>query len=112
LPPGSDPVRNLAAPRAPTVYPHPGRVTGRRHATPAEAVRLRYNRFVILFTLVAALALPLAGKTVAVDPGHNGGNFAHPRAIGGLVDAATLRKPCDTTGTATANGYTEAEYTF
>jgi N-acetylmuramoyl-L-alanine amidase len=70
--------------------------------------------------LAAALALalspdglaaaPLAGRTIVIDPGHNGGNYAHPREIGRLVDAGTLRKPCDTTGTQTAGGYTEAAY--
>jgi N-acetylmuramoyl-L-alanine amidase len=52
----------------------------------------------------------LAGSTVLIDPGHNGANAAHPREIGRLVDAGTLRKPCDTTGTQTASGYTEAAY--
>ena len=54
----------------------------------------------------------LRGKTVVVDPGHNGGNRLHPREIGRLVDAGTLRKPCDTTGAQTASGYTEAVYTL
>src|SRR6185503_15696707 len=60
--------------------------------------------------LAAALVLPLAGKTIAIDPGHDGGNWAHPAEIGRLVDAGTLRKACDTTGTTTAGGYTEAAY--
>jgi N-acetylmuramoyl-L-alanine amidase len=54
--------------------------------------------------------MPLAGKTVAVDPGHNGGNYLHTAEINQLVDAGTLRKPCDTTGTATDSGYSEAAY--
>lgn len=49
-------------------------------------------------------ATPLAGKVIAIDPGHNGRNFAHPRAINRLVDAGGFRKACDTTGTATADG--------
>ncbi|WP_329027443.1 N-acetylmuramoyl-L-alanine amidase [Streptomyces sp. NBC_00690] len=53
----------------------------------------------------------LAGKTVVIDPGHNPGNFRHPEEIGRLVDAGTHRKECDTTGTSTNNGYTEAEFT-
>src|SRR5919198_5705902 len=61
---------------------------------------------------LALTANPLAGKTIVIDPGHNGGNYAHPREIDRLVDAGTLRKPCDTTGTATASGYTEAAYNF
>jgi N-acetylmuramoyl-L-alanine amidase len=55
---------------------------------------------------------PLAGTTIAVDPGHNGRNWAHPKEINRLVDAGTLRKACDTTGTATASGYTEPAFTF
>jgi N-acetylmuramoyl-L-alanine amidase len=56
--------------------------------------------------------LPLLGKTIAVDPGHNGANWAHPAAINRLVDAGGFRKACDTTGTSTSDGYSEAAYTF
>ena len=59
-----------------------------------------------------ALVLPLAGKTVAIDPGHNGGNAAHAAEIARLVDAGTLRKACDTVGTLTDDGYAEHAYTF
>jgi N-acetylmuramoyl-L-alanine amidase len=51
-------------------------------------------------------------KTIVIDPGHNGGNERHAAEIGRLVDAGTLWKPCDTTGTQTADGYTEAAYTL
>jgi N-acetylmuramoyl-L-alanine amidase len=57
-----------------------------------------------------ALVLPLHGKTIAIDPGHNGANWSHPVQTNRLVDAGTLRKACDTTGTATAGGYSEAAY--
>jgi N-acetylmuramoyl-L-alanine amidase len=57
-----------------------------------------------------AAVLPLSGKTVAIDPGHNGGNHAHAAQIARLVDAGTLRKACDTAGTATAGGYTESAH--
>jgi N-acetylmuramoyl-L-alanine amidase len=57
-------------------------------------------------------ASPLRGATIAVDPGHNGGNWAHPKEINRLVDAGTLRKACDTTGTATASGYREPAFTW
>lgn len=72
---------------------------------------------VVLAVLVLAASAhsqrsPLAGKTIAVDPGHNGRNWAHPEEINRLVDAGTLRKACDTTGTATASGYTEPAFTF
>src|SRR4051812_1984862 len=57
-----------------------------------------------------ALALPLHGQTIAVDPGHNGANWSHPAAINRLVPAGGFEKACDTTGTETNDGYTEAAY--
>ncbi|MFJ8078511.1 N-acetylmuramoyl-L-alanine amidase [Streptomyces sp. NPDC096176] len=56
--------------------------------------------------------LPLAGKVVVVDPGHNPGNFSHSREINKQVDIGTNRKECDTTGTATNAGYREADFTL
>ena len=64
----------------------------------------------MLAVVVVALSLPLAGKTVAIDPGHNGGNASHPREIARLVNAGTLWKACDAVGAATASGYSEAAY--
>ncbi|MGK5643195.1 N-acetylmuramoyl-L-alanine amidase family protein, partial [Streptomyces sp. URMC 126] len=55
---------------------------------------------------------PLRGKVVVIDPGHNPGNFAHTREIARQVDAGTHRKECDTTGTSTDAGYTEAAFTL
>ncbi|MBT2395299.1 N-acetylmuramoyl-L-alanine amidase [Streptomyces sp. ISL-100] len=55
---------------------------------------------------------PLAGKVVVVDPGHNPGNFRHTREINKLVNVGTHRKECDTTGTSTNGGYTEASFTL
>lgn len=57
-------------------------------------------------------ARPLAGRTVAIDPGHNPGNFRHSREINQKVDIGTGRKECDTTGTSTDAGYTEAAFTL
>ncbi|WP_225448371.1 N-acetylmuramoyl-L-alanine amidase [Streptacidiphilus sp. P02-A3a] len=54
--------------------------------------------------------LPLSGRTVVLDPGHNPGNFSHPGQINRLVDVGNGRKACNTTGTATADGYTEAVF--
>jgi N-acetylmuramoyl-L-alanine amidase len=54
----------------------------------------------------------LRGKTIVVDPGHNGRNWAHPSEVNRLVDAGTLRKACDTTGTSTRSGYREPAFTF
>jgi N-acetylmuramoyl-L-alanine amidase len=55
-----------------------------------------------------APAPPLAGVTVGIDPGHNPGNARHPGRIARLVDAGTLRKACDTAGTAAPGGMSEA----
>ncbi|MER7582863.1 N-acetylmuramoyl-L-alanine amidase [Kitasatospora sp. NPDC097691] len=60
----------------------------------------------------AAAADSLAGRTVVLDPGHNPGNVAHSAEINRQVDIGNARKECDTTGTETNAGYTEAEYTL
>jgi N-acetylmuramoyl-L-alanine amidase len=52
----------------------------------------------------------LAGRTVVVDPGHNGQNWAHPDEINTPVWIGTQWRACDTTGTATDSGYTESAY--
>ena len=55
----------------------------------------------------------MSGKTVVLDPGHNGGNVNAPSVINQLVAAGRGRmKPCNTTGTATASGYTEASFNW
>ncbi|MDQ8045046.1 MAG: N-acetylmuramoyl-L-alanine amidase [Solirubrobacteraceae bacterium] len=54
----------------------------------------------------------LAGKTIHVDAGHNGGNASHATEINRLVDAGGgVRKACDTTGTETNDGKL-TEYAF
>jgi N-acetylmuramoyl-L-alanine amidase len=66
--------------------------------------------------MLAALALvgshPLAGKVVGIDPGHNGANFADPSFINRPVWNGREREACDTTGTETDGGYTEARFNF
>lgn len=57
-------------------------------------------------------ALSLAGRTVVIDPGHNPGNFRHSTEINQKVNIGTNRKECDTTGTSTNAGYTEASFTL
>ncbi|WP_405653649.1 N-acetylmuramoyl-L-alanine amidase [Streptomyces sp. RK9] len=55
---------------------------------------------------------PLKGKVVVVDPGHNPGNFKHTAEINRQVNIGTNSKECDTTGTSTNRGYTEARFTL
>ncbi len=63
-------------------------------------------------TTSSAVAGPLDGRVVVLDPGHNWQNFAHPEEIGRLVDIGNGTKACNTTGTETADGYTEALFTW
>ncbi len=56
--------------------------------------------------------LPLAGRVITVDPGHNGGNFNDPQAIGRLVNDGNGEKECDTTGTAAPDGYRESDFNW
>jgi N-acetylmuramoyl-L-alanine amidase len=55
---------------------------------------------------------PLTGKVVGIDPGHNGLNYTAPQIINQPVWNGQEYESCDTTGTATDSGYTEAQYNF
>src|SRR6201990_1026473 len=72
----------------------------------------------LLVSAITALALlgshphPLAGKGVGIDPGHNGGNFSDPSFINAPVWNGREEEACDTTGTETDGGYTEARFNF
>jgi N-acetylmuramoyl-L-alanine amidase len=57
-------------------------------------------------------SLPLQGRTITIDPGHNGGNFSDPRAISRLVPDGNGEKECDTTGTAAPDGYRETDFNW
>jgi N-acetylmuramoyl-L-alanine amidase len=59
-----------------------------------------------------ARRLPLSGKVVGIDPGHNGGNFTDPASIAWQVWNGREWENCDTTGTETNGGYTEALFNF
>jgi N-acetylmuramoyl-L-alanine amidase len=60
----------------------------------------------------AAASLPLAGKVVGIDPGHNGRNYADPGYIDRPIWNGREYEDCDTTGTETDGGYTEAQFNF
>ncbi len=55
---------------------------------------------------------PLVGKIIAIDPGHNGGNGTAPGVINQIIWNGRERETCDTTGTETDSGYTEAQFNF
>ena len=54
----------------------------------------------------------LAGQVVVIDPGHNGGNAAAPSVINRLIWNGRETEACDTSGTQTDSGYTEAEFNW
>jgi N-acetylmuramoyl-L-alanine amidase len=56
--------------------------------------------------------LPLAGKIVGIDPGHNGDNHTDPAYIDRQIWNGRESEDCDTTGTETDGGYTEAQFNF
>jgi N-acetylmuramoyl-L-alanine amidase len=61
----------------------------------------------------AAERASLAGRTIVLDPGHNGGSARALDAINRQVPIGHGEtKPCNTTGTATNGGYAEAAYTW
>lgn len=60
----------------------------------------------------AVRALPLAGRTIVLDPGHNGLNAKYPARANALVPAGGYSKPCNTTGTATDAGYPEHAFSW
>ena len=57
-------------------------------------------------------ATPLAGQTIGIDPGHNGGNATDPAFINGIIWNGRENETCDTTGTQTDGGYTEATFNW
>ncbi len=70
----------------------------------------------------AAAALPapgkvgasrrLAGLTIVLDPGHNGGNEAAPARLNAPVPAGGFTKPCNTVGAETNAGYPEHAFNW
>jgi N-acetylmuramoyl-L-alanine amidase len=78
--------------------PAPAATAAPRRASPPRKARVR--------------PLPLAGETVGVDPGHNGRNYTDPGYIDHLIWNGRESEACNTTGTETDGGYTEAQFNF
>ena len=57
-------------------------------------------------------ATALAGQTIGIDPGHNGGNVTDPAFINRIIWNGRENEICDTTGTQTDGGYTEATFNW
>ncbi|GAB2510709.1 N-acetylmuramoyl-L-alanine amidase [Nocardia heshunensis] len=82
-------------------------------ATPVSASEPRPSLVPASTLAPASPLLPIAGQTVVIDPGHNGGGAAHPDEINAQVpDGRGGMKPCNTTGTSANDGYTEHEFNW
>jgi N-acetylmuramoyl-L-alanine amidase len=55
---------------------------------------------------------PLTGETVAIDPGHDGGNGDDPGYIDQPIDGGGFTESCDTVGAETDAGYPEHAFNF
>jgi N-acetylmuramoyl-L-alanine amidase len=55
---------------------------------------------------------PLAGKIIGIDPGHNGLNYTSPAFLDHKIWNGREWEDCDTTGTQTSGGYTEARFNW
>jgi N-acetylmuramoyl-L-alanine amidase len=96
-----------AAPAQPTRAP--------AHTTPARATPARTTPAAAAHapsSAQSAAAKPLAGKTIGIDPGHNGRNKDDPGYINRTIWNGRENETCDTTGTETDGGYTEARFNF
>jgi N-acetylmuramoyl-L-alanine amidase len=58
------------------------------------------------------LARPLAGRTIGIDPGHNGRNYTDTSYIDHQVWNGREFENCNETGTETDGGYTESAFNF
>ena len=96
---GDEPASTAAVHRRAPGAPVTAAVTLASSATPAPAG-------------AAIQTLPLSGRVITLDPGHNGGNFTHPLQIGRLVNDGNGEKECDTTGTAAPDGYRETDFNW
>ncbi len=60
----------------------------------------------------SAASRSLAGKVVGIDPGHNGLNYTDPSYLDHQIWNGREWENCNTTGTQTASGYTEARFNW
>ena len=79
---------------------------------PAPVVGMAANESANGYWLVLGSPDSLAGKVVGIDPGHNGLNYSDPGFIDQPVFNGVDTESCDTAGTETASGYTEAQFNF
>jgi N-acetylmuramoyl-L-alanine amidase len=84
------------------------------HAVATATLEARVVQQSPAAAITAATALPLKGKVVGIDPGHNGRNKDYPAYLAKQVWNGRAWEDCDTTGTQTdsAHAYTEALFNW
>jgi N-acetylmuramoyl-L-alanine amidase len=83
-----------------------------RTASPAPAASTGARQPASQPTGPGSAATALAGQTIGIDPGHNGGNASDPSFINSIIWNGRQNETCDTTGTQTDGGYTEASFNW
>jgi N-acetylmuramoyl-L-alanine amidase len=79
---------------------------------PAAAVKAAVPGTTAIANRPALPDKPLEGRVIAVDAGHNGGNASASAIINQTIWNGRETETCDTTGTETDSGYTEAEFNY
>ncbi|MEU9141934.1 N-acetylmuramoyl-L-alanine amidase [Streptomyces sp. NPDC048404] len=90
----------------------PGSPSSRASASTTDDARPSASSAPTSSSSKPAASSSLKGKVVVIDPGHNPDNFRHTSDINRKVNIGTNWKECDTTGTSTNAGYTEARFTL
>jgi N-acetylmuramoyl-L-alanine amidase len=85
---------------------------GSTSAPPATPVARATSTPAASRTATTPAGLPLAGEIVGIDPGHNGLNYTDPAYLNRQIWNGREWEDCNTTGTQTASGYTEAQFNF
>ena len=82
------------------------------NSTPASVNATATSATTSTAAAASARSLPLAGRTVGIDPGHNGLNATDPSYINHLIWDGREMHVCNTTGTATNAGYPESQFNW
>ncbi len=120
---GSSPVQVAVPSLTPSASPTPTHPTARatpstKHSTTAASVH-RTTAAPVPTTRAnpqpspSLPTVPSGGITIALNPGHNGGNETHTAEIGRMVPSGFgNERACDTTGTNTDAGYPEHAFNW
>ena len=105
-----------SAPSAPVPSPGKGVQTSRSSTSTTRTPAVQPPSTTAVSALTNGTAIPagrpLATKVVGIDPGHNGLNYSDPAYLNQQIFNGRTEEDCDTTGTETAGGYTEAQFNF